>query len=349
MRLLDVAEPDAPALFSSPAWQRKSLRTALGSWALERNVWTLHSGPEMSFAGGPKQLPGLVEPDPEVFARLAEMGRCVIAWMKNEEADGEAMRLEYADGILAWTRASIASLLDPESVLSPSERRFLWKLRDIGVLTPEECKTASPPPGGGDEGVSKRWRKRDADGAKSDAEAEIRVVRERLAPVLAACERWHTRMTDLSVELGKPVPGELLGPQWKRWVELCGRLELFAHKQLRQRPWSDEDAAFLKDYGTELAEIMGYSYGSLINAVDDAPRAAPVVCDPIDDSMRVVGAGRPRELWVLYPYRGEKRVCRGVVLSYYEFDARDAPTDAEWKAMLDSKDPPREPTWLTGG
>jgi hypothetical protein len=34
------------------------------------------------------------------------------------------------------------------------------------------------------------------------------------------------------------------------------------------------------------------------------------------------------------------------VLSYYELDAEDAPTDAEWKAMLDSKEPPREPAWL---
>jgi hypothetical protein len=94
---------------------------------------------------------------------------------------------------------------------------------------------------------------------------------------------------------------------------------------------------------------MGYSYGSLHHAEDDAPRAAPVVCDPSHDVMRVVGTGRPRELWVLYPFHDQKIVCRGVVLSYYEIDAKEAPTDAEWKAMLDSKEPPREPKWLTGG
>jgi len=93
---------------------------------------------------------------------------------------------------------------------------------------------------------------------------------------------------------------------------------------------------------------MGYSYGSLRNATDDAPRAAAVVCDPLNDRLRVVGTGRPRELWVLYPYRGQDTPCRGVVLSYYELDVQAAPTDLEWKAMLDSSQPPREPGWLSG-
>jgi hypothetical protein len=104
--LLDPAEPDAPPLFSSPAWQRKSLRTALGSWALERNVWTLHSGPVMAVFGGPKQVPGLVEPDPGAFAAMSRMGSSVLRWMEveDEELDGEAMRLEYAEGVLVFAR-----------------------------------------------------------------------------------------------------------------------------------------------------------------------------------------------------------------------------------------------------
>ncbi len=335
--LLDAAEPDAPALFSSPAWHRKSLRTALGSWALERNVWTLHSGPVMSFFGGPKQHPGVVEPDPEVFACLAEMGRFVLAWMKHEDVDTAAMRLEYADPIRAQTREAIASLLDPK-ISARSGRRFLWNLREIGVLTKEEYEVASPP-GGQDDGIA-TWRGEEA------SDAEIGALRARLESVLTACERWHARTVDPAAE--GPDPGEPLAPRWKRWVDLCTRLELLAHKQLRRQSWNDADVAFLVNYGTELAEILGYSCGSLTQAVDDAPRAAAVICDPLNKVMRVVGAGRPRELWVLYPDRGGPVPCRGVVLSYYEFDAKEAPTDAEWKAMLDSKDPPREPAYLNG-
>jgi hypothetical protein len=341
--LLDAAEPDAPALFSSPAWQRKALRTALGSWALERNVWTLHSGPVMTVFGGPEQLPGLVEPDPDVFARLAGMGRSVLAWMEGEEVDDEAMRIEYADGVLGSTRSAIASLLDPNG-FPPPELRFLLDLEKIGVLTEAERRVASEGVDDRAEGVRKLWR---PDGGRDrDLEAETRAVRARLDPVLAACERWHARMTDLAAAAEGPARGTPLRPKWECWIELCTRLELLAHKQLRQRPWSDEEVSFLKEYGTELAEIMGYSFGSLNHARDDAPRAASVVCDPESTVMRVIGTGRPRELWVLYPHRGERVVCRGVVLSYYELDAEDAPTDAEWKAMLDSKEPPREPAWL---
>lgn len=346
--LLDPAEPDAPALFSSPAWQRKSLRTALGSWALERNVWTLHSHEVVSYLGGPKQLPGLVEPDPEVFARLAEMGRVVLAWAEDSELDGQAVRLAYADGIRAYVRHSVAQLLDPDGFPPPSELRFLRWLEEIGLLTQEERKAASPPPGGADRGVRKRWDKTEGGEPEGDVEAEIRAVRARLDPVLAACERWYAKMTDLTVALDAPVPVEPLAARWKRWVELCTRLELLAHKQLRQRPWSDGDEAFLKGYGVALGELMGYSYGSVQHPEDDAPRAAAVICDPLNDVMRVVGTGRPRELWVLYPYRGEKVLCRGVVLSYHELDAKEAPTDAEWKAMLDSEEPPPEPPWITG-
>jgi hypothetical protein len=346
--LLDPAEPDAPALFSSLAWQRKSLRTALGSWALERNVWTLHSHEVMSFLGGPKQLPGLVEPDPDVFARLAAMGRLMLVWIRDSDADGEAMRLEHAEHVLAFARSTVANLLDPDGDLE-YEEYFIRRLEKLGVLTSEEGSAAwRRIPQHAAWGVPKRWRKREPGTPEPDYEAEIRVVRERLAPIIAACERWHARMSDLSVKLDAPVPGAPLWECWIEWVRLCTRLELLAHKQLRQRPWSDDDARFLKEFGVALGEVMGYSLGSVQHPEDDAPRAASVICDPSNDVMRVVGTGRPRELWVLYPYRGEKVVCRGVVLSYYELDAKDAPTDAEWKAMLDSKDPPPEPPWITG-
>lgn len=193
--------------------------------------------------------------------------------------------------------------------------------------------------------MPKRWWKREAGTTEPDYDAEIRVVRERLMPILAACERWHARVSDLSVPM-QPTPGAPLRPSWESWVRMCTRLELLAHKQLRGRPWSEEDVRFLEGYGVTLGELMGYSYGSVQHPVDDAPRAASAICDPANDVMRVVGTGRPRELWVLYPWRGEKAVCRGVVLTYYEIDAKDAPTDAEWRAMLDSKEPPREPPWL---
>ncbi len=350
--LLDAAEPDAPALFSSPAWHRKALRTALGSWALERNIWTLHSGPEMTYGGGPKQLPGLVEPEPAVFAALAEMGRTLLAWMEREEVDGQAMRLEHADAVLAYTRESVRSLLDPDQYqyLPPSERRLLSWLAERGVVTAgeERALSAPMPSPGSDGGVRRRRQILETGASEAAVEEEIRVVRERLAPLLAAAEQWHARATDLSAKSYGPPPGVPLAPEWKRWIDLCTRLELLAHKQLRQQRWSDEDAAFLKDYGVKLGEMMGYSYGSVQHAEDDAPRAAAVVCDPIHDTVRIVATGRPREIWVLYPYRGERWPCRGVVLSYYEHDAREVPTDAEWKALLDSNDPPREPGWLTG-
>ncbi|MCK6460771.1 MAG: DUF3160 domain-containing protein [Planctomycetes bacterium] len=338
MALLDPAEPDAPALFSSAAWQRKSLRTALGSWALERNVWTLHSPPVTS-AREPKTLAGLVEPDPDAFAALAAMGRVILAWMEESELDGEAMRIEYADGVLAYARASVRSILDPQSnpALTPSPENLLRSLRDQGALGDPEYQR-----------ISTDAQRQIVESATSGGDVKQEVRRALLEPMLAACERWHARMTDPFARVDGPARGRPMRPEWERWIDLCTRLELLAHRQLRQREWSDEDAAFLEGYGVALGKIMGYSPGSVRLPVDDAPRAAAVICDPVNEVMRIVGTGRLRELWVLYPRRDSRIACRGVVLSYYELDAKEAPTDAEWKAMLDSKEPPPEPPWITG-
>jgi hypothetical protein len=72
--LLDAADPAAPPLFSSQPWQTKSCQTVLASWAQARHTWILQAEQPFGFAGGiPDRNPGYVEPDPEFFARLADL------------------------------------------------------------------------------------------------------------------------------------------------------------------------------------------------------------------------------------------------------------------------------------
>ena len=56
--------------------------------------------------------------------------------------------------------------------------------------------------------------------------------------------------------------------------------------------------------------------------------------------------GRPRRLYVLYPWNGGEILCRGSVMSYYEYWESGPLTDEEWKAKLDSKDAPAQPAWI---
>ncbi len=78
--LLQVKGEGYPAFMQSPAWQDKDLHTFLGSWTELRHDTILYAKQSYTFrATGimPEQelAPGYVEPQPEVFARLAALTR----------------------------------------------------------------------------------------------------------------------------------------------------------------------------------------------------------------------------------------------------------------------------------
>jgi hypothetical protein len=145
-----------------------------------------------------------------------------------------------------------------------------------------------------------------------------------------------------------------IASKWNRLVDVCQRLEILAHKQLRQVPFNAEENGFLKNYGKQLANIMLYGGNSYFNPRDDAPRIVDVFTNPtIDEDLRVgiekhllVGTGKPRFLWVLYPVKGKEFLCRGAVLPYHEFPHPQRLTDAAWKTLLNSPQCPEPPAWI---
>jgi hypothetical protein len=138
-----------------------------------------------------------------------------------------------------------------------------------------------------------------------------------------------------------------LGVLWQQLGSLCDRLETLAHKQLRGAAFSKRDEEFLRGYGIDLAGIMLYGGNSYMRAKDDAPRVVDVFTNPVGSRRYLeVGIGRPRALFVLYPFRGQEILCRGAVLPYHEFHHPTRLDDHAWKKLLDSRDPPKPPSWL---
>jgi hypothetical protein len=68
--------------------------------------------------------------------------------------------------------------------------------------------------------------------------------------------------------------------------------------------------------------------------------------DPKIDRQLAIAIGRPRALYVLYPWKGKLVLCRGAVMSYYEYPSDRRLTDAEWKDLLDSPGAPAQPEWI---
>jgi hypothetical protein len=135
---------------------------------------------------------------------------------------------------------------------------------------------------------------------------------------------------------------------WKRLAQLCDRLETLAHKQLRGAAFNKRDEAFVRGYGKDLAAIMLYQGNSYVRPEDDAPRIVDVFTNPTTRKAPYleVGIGRPRELYVVYPYRGKEILCRGAVLPYHEFAYAERLDDAGWKKLLDSREAPQPPAWV---
>ena len=139
-----------------------------------------------------------------------------------------------------------------------------------------------------------------------------------------------------------------LAPLWESLEDLCRRLETLAHKQLRGRPFNKEERGFIERYGQRLAGVMLYGGNSYVSPRDDAPRVVDVFSNPTVGRVLEVGVGRPRVLYVLYPYNGTEMLCRGAVMPYYEFTHSSRLTDGEWKALLDGGTRPEMPAWTEG-
>ena len=123
------------------------------------------------------------------------------------------------------------------------------------------------------------------------------------------------------------------------------RLEALMQKQLRQRGWTNEEVAFIKDYGATLASIMGY-FGNAYTPRDDAPRWVEIVRDPRRNDSLAAATGRPHSFYVLYPWQGMEVLCEGAVIPYYEYRSPEILTDTQWRDMLGGATAPQLPDWL---
>ena len=102
----------------------------------------------------------------------------------------------------------------------------------------------------------------------------------------------------------------------------------------------------MQSYGRALASLMFYDHHARWHPRDDAPRIIDVFSNPVIGKHLLVGIGKPRHIWVLYPVKGKDILCRGAVLPYYEFAGAQHLTDADWKTQLMGSERPSQPAWL---
>jgi hypothetical protein len=320
--LVDAPEPDAPALFAGRPWAIKSCQTVLAGWAQLRHAWMLQAKRGEYYLGMSLNSHGFVEPEPEFFARMHRLAARVRRWLDVADAFKPEPR-DAADEI----RALITVLEKGGFAVKGEEAENTMEAADYRLLRAGEAYIiAFYAPG------VKTW----------SAEHYVTVIRE-LKASMPVLERGELPSHEGLASIIRGRRGHL-DPLWRRLAELSLRLEALAHKQLRGAAFTEAEGKFLKDYGAELAGIMLYGGNSYLSPNDDAPRVADVH-GALGKSL-LAGIGRPRALYVLYPWKGQDILCRGAVLPYYEELLETRLTDVEWKARLDATPPPARPAWM---
>lgn len=314
--LFDPPAPNAPAFMSHEAWRIKSCQTALAGWAHWRHAAGAHLKIEIVYPnGGPPKFRGAVEPNPEFFTRLA-------AFSRRQAAD--LARLGWLEPTPERCAVPIPSVLD--HIIRLEEGRPARPVRFLGeylVAMHSISSTIEP--------------------RKSPEDREP--VKAALLQWWLAAERgaWpeNPEAVKLMKALDYPVKAKL--EMVAKLAEECAER---ARGQLEGKPLDAGHEDWFLTVGQRLAGLLGYESDRDNSPEDDVPRVTTVLGDPAG-RRRLAAIGRPRALWVLYPHQGREVLCRGAVLSYYEFDGDDPPTDDDWRDRIRAGTAPPPPEWLT--
>jgi hypothetical protein len=320
LRVLAEVDKRAPQFMQGELWRTKTLQTVAASWAQERHAWILQSKPEVHFLGAAPQQQGFVEPAPEFFLRLARAANLLNGMAASAEANNDPVAPEIES-----LKEESRMLRETASTKATREEIF------YGVWSANESLA--------------RFH---GFGAGIDPQTATTADLKKLAAELDA----------LSAELEHDAkPGTLLWEKvqqrrihtdrlWHSLEVLCMRLAMLAEKQLQQVPLNEGDGHFIENIGGELATIMLYRGQAMLHPPDDAPRIARIASDPRSGSVLQIGIGRPRLLFVLYPWQGKEILCRGVVVPYHEVRDKQTLTDAEWRQRQQGDSRQGIPEWL---
>lgn len=312
--LLSRTEPDAPRVFRSDAWGAKTCQTALAGWAQMRHTWVLQAKQdEETISAFHERHAGFVEPVPEFYAKFAELSvrsrevfRAAGAYTEKPEFVPVVTGKEAELAAEGITSARKSGLAS----LTYEQRQTLRK------LIPNLPTTGHPEK---DPELADALSRAELElKAATDAEARARLEQSNPTPDLDWC--------------------------WAALKGLAAKLESLTHKQLRGAAFSGDEMKFILGYGKTLAHVMFYGGNSYNDPKDDAPRIVDIHSQ--QRKYLSVGIGRPRVLWVVYPWKGNDVLCRGAVMPYYEFASADRLTDKKWLELLDSNDAPDQPRWV---
>lgn len=317
------ADVSAPAFMKSGLWEAKSTSSQLSGWALACHDLALQREEMAITLGVDNSRPtGFVEPNPAFYRHFGKLA-------------AEASRIFERAGVM-----------DGAKDLQVRGREAVELSREIRKEQEDEKDGDMDADGHPSGWTEKRMRWMSLlfyFGPVLEAEGVDVMEDDRYIAVLEkiAAGQDLERVARLVRENGQPS----LKDRWLDLVTLCAELGDISHKELRGLELSSEDEEGIGNFGERLGTIMGYEAEGWKHPRDDAPAAAAVFNQP-GKGMLIGAVARPREIRVLYPWKGEELECTGAILPFHEFRSDRHLSDGEWKTMLDGPNPPASPDWL---
>lgn len=148
---------------------------------------------------------------------------------------------------------------------------------------------------------------------------------------------FYQKMARIATSLGRDLleTDPLLAARWIWFAGNCSQLEAMAQKQLRGIEWNELDEEFLGDFGTR---------GLMMEDEREAYAAAGATA--ASGTTLIIATGLPADIWVNYPWKGKKVLCKGSVMTFYSFNASEPMNDDEWREKLEASPAPTPPEWL---
>jgi hypothetical protein len=324
--LIDDAEHDAPEFMSSRPWKVKGCNTVLSGWVQFRHAREFQAKENVLYAiesSGDFQA-GFVEPDPEFFERLGNLVEDITNLFERSGAFISPKHIITKDmkifaGLIKNNKYPQPddTLTDLSAVEISAINRSIVSLGTLGSIS---------------------FKKEDFAGLREEINVKILSFANDIENGRYDDEPdYHAFILETNIDTKK---------LWMSLRHMCKRLEVLTHKQLRGVNFSKKDNYFLTDFGEKLAAVMlcdGYGYHG---SNGETPHIVPVYFKPEKNTCLYAGTGRPRLMYVLYPYKGKEILCTGAVIPYYEFVSPIGLTDEQWKKSFDGDERHESPVWL---
>jgi hypothetical protein len=324
--LLDAAEHDTPEFMNSRPWKVKSCNTVLSGWVQVRHAREFQVGENVLCAieSSGDSHAGFVEPDPEFFERL---GNFVEDIMNLFERSGAFIPPR---NIITRDLKIFAQLIKNNKYPERDDTLTDLSAREISAINRSIVCLGTI--------GNISFKKEDFAGLREEVNARILSFANDIGNGRYDDEPdYQAFILETNIDTKK---------LWMSLRHMCNRLEVLAHKQLRGVNFSKKDNYFLTDFGEKLAAVMLCDRYGYHGSNGEAPHIVPVDFKPGKKTRPYSGTGRPRLMYVLYPYEGKEILCIGAVIPYYEFVSPIGLTNEQWKKRFNSGERPESPVWL---